>query len=183
MKRFVFLFSFILVLPLVIYNFLPYDSLLLLGSNNKDSFPKKNNLYANEDIVNAYTIVIDSLLNEELNTNPNIEYISVDTTDMINLDHKGKWDLLSSLKKHNITILDNTVEELESKGLVANGKLINGILIKIEDNPIYNNTITMKAEKLHSFQLDMTTRKVIVERFIDGWVIVDNNPWYLSSVY
>lgn len=175
MKRFIFLFSLILVIPLFIYNFLPYDSLLLLGSNN-NPLPKKNNLSPNEDIVTAYTIVIDSLFNEELSINPNIEYISVDTTDMINLNNKEKHDLLSYLKKHNVITFDNTLEELESKGLIANGNFTNGIFIKIEDSPIYNNTIAMKTEKWHSFECDITSNKFIVEKSLDGWIIVDNNP-------
>lgn len=182
MKRFIFIFSFILLLPLFIYNFLPYDSLLLLGPNN-NPLPKKNNLSTNEDVVNAYTIVIDSLFNEELNINPDIEYISIDTTDMINLNNKDKHDLLSSLKKHNVTIFDNTLEELESKGLISNGKFTNGVFIKIQDSPIYNNTIAMKTEKWHSFECDITSNKVVVEKYLDGWIIVDNNPWYISSMY
>jgi Ca-activated chloride channel family protein len=98
----------------------------------------------------AYKIVIDKLYNEDEGLNSNIKYLAIDTTTMVNLNNDTKEKLLKTLEDYGLIVLDMTFEELEKQGYIEDLYFKEGILFKIEDEPMKNNTIKMNVSKWRS---------------------------------
>lgn len=102
------------------------------------------------DILGAYTEVIDKLYNEDMALNSDIKYIAIDTSLINNLSDEQKSSLLKDLGKYGYTALDMTFEELEEEGYIEDLYFKEGILFKIEDEPMSGNSITMDVSKWRS---------------------------------
>jgi Ca-activated chloride channel family protein len=100
--------------------------------------------------VDAYKIVIDKLYNEDEGLNSDIKYLAIDTTTMVNLNDDAKVELLKALEDYGLIVLDMTFEELEKQGYIEDLYFKEGILFKIEDEPMKNNTIKMNVSKWRS---------------------------------
>ena len=102
------------------------------------------------DPVDGYLLVIDILMDKASNIDDGIEYLAVDTTQMVNLTAEGKIRLFNELEQYKLTILDKTQDELEDEGYIVDTVFEKGLWIHIEDNPIHSDSITMEAEILRS---------------------------------
>lgn len=100
--------------------------------------------------VGAYTTVIDKLYEEDSGLNGDIKYIAIDTSKMVNLTDEGKVELLKELESYGFTVLDMTFDELEKQGYIKDLYFEEGILFRIEDEPMKNNSITMDISKWRS---------------------------------
>ena len=108
-------------------------------------------LPVDEDLaVDAYLLVIDKLYVEDPGLNNDITYLAIDTENMINLTETGKERLLTELEKYGHEVLNATFEELEEQGLIEDLHFPDGILFRIKDTPMEDNTITMDASKWRS---------------------------------
>lgn len=102
------------------------------------------------DIIGAYTAVIDKLYNEDMALNSDIKYIAIDTSKINNLSDIQKSSLLKELEKYGYTVLDMTFEELEKEGYIEDLYFKEGILFKIEDEPVSGKSIIMNVSKWRS---------------------------------
>jgi len=102
------------------------------------------------DPVDGYLLVIDILMDKASNIDDEIEYLAVDTTQMVNLTAEGKIRLFNELERYKLTILDKTLDELEDEGYIVDFVFKKDLWIHIEDNPIHSDSITMEAEILRS---------------------------------
>lgn len=102
------------------------------------------------DTIGAYTAVIDKLYNEDTALNSDIKYIVIDTSKISNLSDEEKSKLLKDLEKYGYTVLDMTFEELEKEGYIKDLYFEEGILFKIEDEPVSGKSITMDVSKWRS---------------------------------
>lgn len=102
------------------------------------------------DTLGAYAEVIDKLYNEDMALNSDIKYIAIDTSLINNLSDEQKSSLLKDLEKYGYTVLDMTFEELEEEGYIENLYFKEGILFKIEDEPMRGKSITMDVSKWRS---------------------------------
>jgi len=102
------------------------------------------------NMVEAYTTVIDKLYTEDSGLNHDIKYLAIDTSLMANLTDETKAELLKKLDNYGFTILDMPFKELQKQGYIEDLYFKEGILFRIEDEPIKNNSIIMKASKWRS---------------------------------
>lgn len=102
------------------------------------------------DTIGAYTAVIDKLYNEDTALNSDIKYIAIDTSKISNLSDEEKSKLLKDLEEYGYTVLDMTFEELEKEGYIKDLYFEEGILFKIEDEPVSGKSITMDVSKWRS---------------------------------
>ena len=102
------------------------------------------------DTIGAYTAVIDKLYNEDIALNSDIKYIAVDTSKVNNLSDEEKSSLLKELEKYGYIVLNMTFEELEKEGYIEELYFKEGILFKIEDEPVSGNSIKMDVSKWRS---------------------------------
>lgn len=102
------------------------------------------------DAAGAYEAAIDKLYNEDEALNLNIKYLAVDTTKMKNLTEESKKTFLKNLEKYGLTVLDTNSEELEKNGYIKDTNFEEGILFKLEDEKMKNNTIKMDVSKFRS---------------------------------
>jgi len=130
------------------------------------------------DPVDAYLLVIDILMDKASNINDGIEYLAVNTTQMVNLTAEGKIRLFNELERYKLTILDKTLDELEDEGYIVDFVFEKGLWIHIEDNPIHSDSITMEAEILRSgLAAHGITDLVII--FQDGqWQVKSTGPTF-----
>lgn len=131
------------------------------------------------NVVDAYTMVIDKLYMEDSGLNDGIKYLAIDTSLMVNLtDDVKKAELLKQLKNYGFIVLDTTFEELEKKGYIHDLYFKEGILFRIEDEPIKNNSIIMKASKWRSGTGAMGYDNLIIEYKNNKWKISKSgSPW------
>lgn len=102
------------------------------------------------NMAEAYTTVIDKLYTEDSGLNGDIKYLAIDTSLMTNLADETKAELLKQLGSYGFIVLDMSFEELQKQGYIKDLYFKEGILFRIEDEPIKNNSITMKASKWRS---------------------------------
>lgn len=102
------------------------------------------------DPVGAYMTLIDKLYKEDAALNHDIKYLVIDTSLIKNLSEEGKSQLLKELEKYDYSVLDMTFEELEKEGYIEDLYFKEGILFKIEDEPMNGNSIVMDASKWRS---------------------------------
>lgn len=130
------------------------------------------------DMVGAYTTVIDEMYNEDKALNSNIKYIAIDTETIINLNDEEKAALLKELEKYGFAVLDMSFEELEEKGYIKDLYFDEGILFKIEDKEIINNSITMDVSKWRSGLGAIGYNNLVVKHKGGRWVIIKTgNAW------
>lgn len=128
--------------------------------------------------VDAYTLVIDQLYQEDIALNSDIKYIALDTSLILNLNHSEKQELFQELESYGLIVLDMTIEELEEEGYIKNLFFEEGILFEIEDRPIQGNIITMDVSKWRS-GLGAIGYDGLILKYKNGkWKIVKNgNAW------
>ncbi|MBP7223121.1 MAG: hypothetical protein KBA50_07720 [Sedimentibacter sp.] len=102
------------------------------------------------DPTGAYSLVIDKLYNEDSALNHEIKYIAVDTSLIKNLSEEQKSALLKEVEKYGFEVLDMTIEELKEEGYIEDLFFKEGILFKLEDEPIGGNSILMNVSKWRS---------------------------------
>ena len=122
----------------------------------------------------AYTIALDSLMNEEESLNNDIEYISIDMSDVNILKEEYKVIVVNNFKtKYDVEVLDLTLEELREKGLFhPDSKVLSGVLLRIDeiDFDQNSNNAIFKGSKYRSGDGGVTVEGTI--QFIDGkWEI------------
>lgn len=113
----------------------------ILSGCSEDSAP---------NTADAYKIVIDKLYNEDEGLNSEIKYLAVDTSTMKNLTDETKAELLKTLENYGLTVLDMSFEELKKQGYIEDLYFKEGILFKIEDEIMKNNSIIMNVSKWRS---------------------------------
>lgn len=132
------------------------------------------------DSVDAYLLVIDMLMGKASNIDDGIEYLAVDTTQMVNLTAEGKIRLFKELERYKLTLLDKTQDELEDEGYIVDTFFEKGLWIHIEDNQIHSDAITMEAEILRSGLAahGITDLEII---FQDGqWQVKSTGPTFVA---
>jgi beta-lactamase regulating signal transducer with metallopeptidase domain len=99
------------------------------------------------DVVSGYLFVVDYLATEQDIRNLPLEYLAVDTTQLVGLSVEDKARFLKELEKYHLQILDKTIDELRVEGYIktANGAFEKGAFIKIWNIKIKGSTITMDA--------------------------------------
>lgn len=125
------------------------------------------------NILEAYTTVIDKLYTEDRGMNNDIKYLAVDTSRMVNLTDKTKAELLKELNKYGLIVLDMTFKDLEKQGYIEDLYFKEGILIQIEDQPIENNSIKMKASKWRSGKGATGYNQLTIEYTEGKWKITE----------
>ncbi|MDF2616792.1 MAG: hypothetical protein K0Q47_1447 [Sedimentibacter sp.] len=130
------------------------------------------------DGAGAYEAAIDKLYNEDEALNMNIKYLAVDTTKMKNLTEESKKTFLKNLEKYGLTVLDTTSEELEKNGYIKDTNFEEGILFKLEDEQMKNNTITMDVSKFRSGMGAIGYEDMELKYRNGKWEIKDSgSPW------
>ncbi|MFZ5967336.1 MAG: hypothetical protein ACOYVK_09200 [Bacillota bacterium] len=132
------------------------------------------------DTVEAYAMVIDQLYAEDSGLNHDIKYIALDTSLMVNLTDEGKEKLLEQLENYGFEVLNMTFEELEKQGYIQELFFKEGILFRIEDEPIKNNTITMKASKWRSGTGAIGFEDLIIKYKNGQWEITSLGSSWIS---
>ena len=132
------------------------------------------------NIVESYTTVIKKLYKEDIGLNSNIKYIAVDTSLIVNLTDEGKAELLKKLESYGFTVLNMTFEELEKEGYIKDLYFEEGILFKIEDKPIKNNSITMNISKWRSGLGAIGYDGLVIEYRNDKWEIMKLGDAWIS---
>lgn len=102
------------------------------------------------DNIGAYTMVIDRLYGEDSGLNGEIKYIAIDTSLIKNLTDEQKSILLKEIEKYGYLVLDMTFEELQDNGYIEDLYFKEGMLFRLEDEPMNGNSITMDASKWRS---------------------------------
>jgi len=147
--------------------------------NEIDSQPSDSMTTA-VDPVDGYLLVMDILMEKASNIDDGIEYLAVDTTQMVNLTAEGKIRLFKELERYKLTVLDKTQDELEDEGYIVDTFFEKGLWIHIEDNPIHSDSITMEAEILRSGLAahGITDLEII---FKDGqWQVKSTGPTFVA---
>lgn len=136
----------------------------------------------NQDIhtVEAYVTVIEKLYKEDIGLNSNIKYIAIDTSKMVNLTDEGKAELLKEVESYGFKVLDMTFEELEKEGYIKELYFEEGILFRIEYNPIKNNSITMNISKWRSGRGAIGYDGLVIEYRNDKWEITKLGDAWIS---
>lgn len=132
------------------------------------------------DIVEAYMVVIEKLYKEDIGLNSNIKYIAVDTSKIVNLTDEGKAKLLNEVESYGFKVLDMTFGELEKEGYIKELYFEEGILFRIEDNPIKNNSITMDISKWRSGLGAIGYDGLAIEYKNDKWEIMKLGGAWIS---
>jgi len=130
--------------------------------------------------VEAYTTVIDKLYKEDSGLNGDIKYLAIDTSLMVNLNDKTKVKLLKHLEKYGFTVLDMSFEDLQKTGYIKNLQFEEGILFQIEDEPMENNRIKMKASKWRSGKGAIGYNHLILNYKDGKWEISGLNEMWIS---
>lgn len=132
------------------------------------------------DAVEAYTVVIDKLYNEDMALNADIKYIAVDTSSIVNLSNEKKERLLKEVGKYGLNVLDMTFDELEKEGYIKDLYFEQGILFKIEDKEMNNNSIMMDVSKWRS-GTGAVGYENLKTKYKDGnWEITDTGSAWIS---
>ncbi|QUH18860.1 hypothetical protein [Alkaliphilus sp. B6464] len=139
-----------------------------LEKHNRDN-PSVSTEKQDIHIVEAYVTVIEKLYKEDIGLNSNIKYIAIDTSKMVNLTDEGKTELLKKIESYGFKVLDMTFEELEKEGYIKDLYFEEGILFKIEDKPIKNNSITMNISKWRSGRGAIGYDGLVIEYINDKW--------------
>jgi len=132
------------------------------------------------DTVKAYMMIIDQLYKEDSALNHDIKYLALDTSLMVNLSNEGKDELLNQLKDYGHEILDMSFEELEKQGYIQDVYFKEGVLFRIEDKEIKNNSITMKASKWRSGLGAIGYNEVTIKYNNGEWEITELNGSWIS---
>lgn len=131
-----------------------------------------------QDIIGAYTTVIDKLYNEDMALNHDIKYIAVDTSLINNLSDDQKAILLKEVENYGYKVLDMTFEELVQEGYIEDLYFEDGILFKIEDISKSKNSITMNVSKWRSGLGAIGYNGLVVKYKNGEWkVIKTENAW------
>lgn len=145
------------------------------GTNTSQTNEKKE-----DNIVEAYMTGIDKLYEEDIALNDNIKYIAIDTSKMVNLTNEGKAELLVKLENYGFTVLDMTLEELENQGYIKDLYFEEGILFRIEDKPIKNNSITMDISKWRSGKGAIGYDDLVIKYKNNKWEITKTGDAWIS---
>jgi len=132
------------------------------------------------DKIGAYSLVIDTLYEEDTGLNANIKYIALDTSLITNLNSDEKAKLLKDVEKYGYIVLDMTYEELKDEGYIKDLYFEEGILFKIEDEPMKNNSITMNVSKWRSGLGAIGYDEIIVKYTNGNWTIDKKGTAWIS---
>lgn len=132
------------------------------------------------DALDGYKIVIDKLYNEDKGLNDDIKYIAIDTSMMANLTDETKAKLLKQLENYGLTVLNMTYNELEEQGYIQDLYFKEGVLFKIEDEPMKNNTIKMNVSKWRSGLGAIGYNGLIIKCNNDEWEIIKIGESWIS---
>lgn len=99
------------------------------------------------DPVSGYLYVVDYLWTEQNIARRQLQYLAIDTTQLVGLSAADKARLLSGLEKYNAQVLDKTGDELIEEGYIehAGGEFTHGVLIIIDKIYIRDTIMTMDA--------------------------------------
>lgn len=150
---------------------------IISPSVNLKTIEKQGNT---DPIVNAYMLIIDTFYKEDEGLNGDIKYLAIDTTKMVNLTDDSKQELLTALGKYNLIVLNTTFEDLKAEGLIKDLYFEEGILFKIEDEPITNNILTLKASKWRSGLGAIGTDKMELKKVNGTWKITSEGGRWIS---
>ncbi len=134
----------------------------------------------NTDVMGAYMVAIDKLYNEDVALNSNIKYIAIDTSLINNLSDVQKSNLLKKLEKYGYTVLDMTFDELLEEGYIEDLTFNEGILFKIEDNPMSGKIISMNVSKWRSGLGAIGYNNLKVKFKSGSWTITDTGSAWIS---
>ena len=98
------------------------------------------------DPVSAYMVVIDRLMEHAQNLGPGIEYLAIDTTQLIHMNETEKAALQDRMKMYQLTVLERTRAELESDGLIRDLYFEKGLLIEMDSMKFEKDILTMDAQ-------------------------------------
>jgi Ca-activated chloride channel family protein len=132
------------------------------------------------DAVGAYMAVLDKLYSEDSGLNAEIKYLAIDTSKMVNLTDEAKSKLMKELDKYGLTVLDMTFEELQKEGYIEDLAFRNGILFRIEDEPMSGNKIVMDASKWRSGTGAIGYEDIVVKYSAVGWKITGMKSAWIS---
>ncbi len=132
------------------------------------------------DVLDGYKMVIDKLYNEDKGLNSDIKYIAIDTSLMKNLTDDKKTELLKQLEAYGLIVLDMTYNELEEQGYIQDLYFKEGVLFKIEDEPMENNTIKMNVSKWRSGLGAIGYNNLIIKCNNDEWEIIKIGESWIS---
>lgn len=132
------------------------------------------------DMVGAYKAVIDRLYNEDMALNDGIKYIAVDTSLIKNLSDEQKSILLKEVEDYGHIVLNMSFEELEEEGYIEDLYFEEGILFKIEDISMSNNSITMNVSKWRSGLGAIGYNELTVKYTNGEWVVTKIGSSWIS---
>jgi len=145
--------------------------IVLIVGCAKDSAP---------NAADAYKMVIDKLYNEDEGLNGDIKYVALDTSSMMNLTDETKAELLNRLEDYGLIVLDMNFKELEEQGYIQDLYFKEGVLFKIEDEPMKNNTITMNVSKWRSGTGAIGYNNLIIKYSRSEWKITKLGESWIS---
>ena len=132
------------------------------------------------DMVGAYKTVIDKLYSEDNALNDSIKYIAVDTSLIKNLSDEQKPILLKEVEDYGYMVLNMSFDELKEEGYIEDLYFEEGILFKIEDISMRNNSITMNASKWRSGLGAIGYNELTVKYSNGEWVVTKIGSSWIS---
>ncbi|MDF2614257.1 MAG: hypothetical protein K0S71_2043 [Clostridia bacterium] len=133
-----------------------------------------------DPLTEAYLLAIDTFYAEDPGLNGDIKYLAIDTTKIDNLNIDSKKELLSALEKYNLTVMDTTFEDLQAEGLIKDLYFEEGILFRIEDEPMTDKALTLRVSKWRSGTGAIGTDKMVFQKIKGTWKITEEGGRWIS---
>ncbi len=124
-----------------------------------------------DDYIAVYNIVFTAIKDEDGILDNSIPYIAIDGKSLMNISEDGLNQVLSTVKSWNETVIDESIETLEEKGMMIDDHYLEGILLEIlsieytEDNKFLVHARKFKSRK------GAVTVSYLLERKDGRWII------------
>ncbi|WP_342543621.1 peptide ABC transporter substrate-binding protein [Paenisporosarcina sp. FSL H8-0542] len=150
--------------------------LLLLITLLVSACSNNNVKVVSQNAEEAYTLLLESLMNEEESLNNDIEYVSIDLSNINGLREEQKQIVKTFFKSPDeVEVLDLTLDELREENLFdADSNTLTGILLTIEEINFYQDAefANFKGSKYRSDEDVVTVEGKM--QYTDGqWELIE----------
>ncbi len=130
------------------------------------------------DLNNPYFLVFEDLARGDSALIGRVKYISVDLSKSKIKDNSNFLNLMQEYcNKYNVTLLHDSIQSLEEKGLVKNNSFYDGVVIYFEDEKKTENELITTAMKWYSGR-GAVCSSYTVKKFDNTWSITNTeNEW------